>query len=109
MRVYFPPLPGQGFFFFLLFLKDFIFLFLERGEGREKERKRNINVWLPLARPLLGTWPTTQAGALTGNRIDSLVRRPVALNPLSHTSRAESVLLTGRQHVLKFTFWINLV
>ena len=47
--------------------EDFIYLILERGEGREKERKRNINVWLPLTRPLLGTWPTTQACALTGN------------------------------------------
>ena len=44
-------------FFFLL--KDFIYLFLERGEGREKERERNINVWLLLARLLLGTWPAT--------------------------------------------------
>ena len=41
-------------FFFLRF-----YLFLERGEGRE----RNINVWLPLERPLLWTW----ACALTGN------------------------------------------
>ena len=45
------------------FFKDFIYLFLERGKGREKERERNINVWLPLTRPLLGTWPAT----LTGN------------------------------------------
>ncbi|KAF6086228.1 hypothetical protein HJG60_008423 [Phyllostomus discolor] len=28
---------------------------MERGEGREEER--NINVWLSLTRPLLGTWP----------------------------------------------------
>ena len=28
------------------------------------ERERNINVWLPLASPLLGTWPATQACAL---------------------------------------------
>ena len=34
-----------------------ISLFLERGEGRRKERERNINVWLPLKHPLLGTWP----------------------------------------------------
>ena len=47
-----------------LFLKDFIYLFLERGEGNEKERERNINVWLPLTCPLLGTWPATQACAL---------------------------------------------
>ena len=58
-------------------------LFLERGEWREKER--NINVWLPLVCPLLGTWPATQACALTGNRTgDSLVHRP-ALNLLNHT------------------------
>ena len=50
-----------------LLFKDFIYLFLERGEGREKERERNINVWLPLAFPLLGAWPATQACALTGN------------------------------------------
>ena len=35
--------------------KDFIYLFLERGEGREKERERNVNVWLSLMSPLLGT------------------------------------------------------
>ena len=54
------------------FFKDFIYLFLEKGEGRGKERKRNINVWLPLACPQLGTWPTTQACALTGNRTGDL-------------------------------------
>ena len=30
----------------------------EREEGRERER--NISVWLPLARPPLGTWPATR-------------------------------------------------
>ena len=37
-----------------------MYLFLERGEGKEKERERNINVWLPLMHPKLGTWPATQ-------------------------------------------------
>ena len=50
----------------LLFLKDFIYLFLERGEGWEKVRERNTNVWLPFMRPLLGTWPATQAYAWLG-------------------------------------------
>ena len=36
-------------FFFL----NFIYLFLDRGEGREKEREGNINVWLPLTRPVI--------------------------------------------------------
>ena len=73
--------------FYLFIFKDFIYLFLEREAGREKDKERNINVWLPLARPALGTWPTTQACALTGNRTsDPLVCRLV-LSPLSCTSR----------------------
>ena len=51
------------FLFFFFFFKIFIYLFLDSGEGRE----RNINVWLPLERPLRGTWPTTQARVLTRN------------------------------------------
>ena len=50
-----------------IFFKDFIYLFLERGERKETERERNISMWLLLMCPLLGTWPTTQASALTGN------------------------------------------
>ena len=48
---------------FLFFKKHFIYLFLESREGKENERERNINVWLPLMCPLLGTWPATQACA----------------------------------------------
>ena len=71
--------------------KDFIYLFLER----EKDRERNINVWLPLVCPLLGTWPATQACALTGNGTsDPLVRRLV-LNPLSHTSQGSMGTFMG--------------
>ena len=45
-----------------------------------------MNIWLPLTLPQLGTWPATQACALTGNQTgDPLVHRLV-LNPLSHTS-----------------------
>ena len=66
---------------------DCIYLFLERGDRRKKEGERNINVWLPLTHPLLGTWPAIQACTLTGNQTgDPLVRRP-ALSPLSHTSQ----------------------
>ena len=53
-----------------------------RKRGRETSR----NMWLLLARPLLGTWPTTQVYALTGNGTgDPLVYRP-ALSPLSNPS-----------------------
>ena len=44
----------------LLFLK-ILFIYISREEGREKERETNINVWLPLAHPILGAWPATQA------------------------------------------------
>ena len=54
-------------FFFVCLLKILFILFLERGEGKEKERERNINVWLPLVCPLLGTWPATEACALISN------------------------------------------
>ena len=54
-------------------------------------------MWLPLERPLLGTWPATQACALTGDRTsDLLVSRPV-LNPLSHTNQGKSLFLEERK------------
>ena len=78
------------------FFKDSIYLFLERGEGREKEGEWNINVWLLVVHPSLGTWPATQACALTGIRTsNAFVYRP-ALNPLSYTSQGEN-----------FQFWIQ--
>ena len=80
-------LAPKSYFISYLLLKGFIYLFLQKGEGREEERERNINVWLPLMCPLLGTWPATQACALTGNRTgDPLVCRLV-LNPLSRTGQ----------------------
>ena len=70
------------------------YLFLERG----KEEERNIHVWLPLKRPLLGTWPATQACALTGNQTcDPLVCRPAALSPLRHTSQGCSVFYDRKE------------
>ena len=56
-------------------------------------RQRNINMWLPLMCPLLGTWPATQACALTGNRTGDPLLCRLALNPLSHTSHDCSFLL----------------
>ena len=64
-----------------------MYLFLEEGKGGEKERERNINLWLPLMCPLLGTWPTTQACALTGNQTSHPLVHRLVLNPLSHTSQ----------------------
>ena len=58
----------------------------------EGERERNINVWLPLVCPPLGTWSATQACAPTGNQTcDPLVHR-LALNPLSYASQGSFFL-----------------
>ena len=43
--------------------------------------------WLPLSHPQLGTWPATQACALTGNRTSNLSVHRLALSPLTHTSQ----------------------
>ena len=49
-------------------------------------------MWLPLAHPLLGTWPATQACTLNGNWTgNTLICRP-ELNPLSHTSQGHGLL-----------------
>ena len=68
--------------FYLFFFKDFIYLLLERGKG-ERERETAIGC---LLRPQLGTWPATQACALTGNHTGDLSVCRWALSPLSHTS-----------------------
>ena len=69
-------------------LRFYLFIFRERGGEGERKGEKQL-VWLPLKCPLLGIWPTTQAGALTRNWTGSpLVCRP-ALNPLSHTSRGK--------------------
>ena len=74
-----------------------MYLLLDRGEGREKERERNIDVWLPLTRSLLGTWPTTQACALTGNQTcDTLVHSTSAQSTEPHQTGLVTVILTGR-------------
>ena len=79
----------SGYFFLN---KNFLYLFLEKGEGKEKGKKRNISVWLPLTQPLLGTWPSTQACALTGNRTSDPLACSLALNPLSHSSQGSWVI-----------------
>ena len=71
------------------FLKKILFIYLEIEEGKEKERERNINVWLPLTCLHLGTWPSTQARALTGNRTGNPVVHRLALNLLTYTSQGD--------------------
>ena len=77
---------------FFFFFKDF-YLFIFREKGREGERDgEKYQCVVSSNAPPLGTWPTTQACALTGNRTgDPLVRR-LTLNPLSHTSQGGRIL-----------------
>ena len=68
------------------FFKDFIYLLFERGKEGEREGEKHQCV-VASHLPLLGTWPTTQASILIGNRTsDPVVHRP-ALSPLSHISQ----------------------
>ena len=94
------PVLGKDVF---LFFKGFIYLFiyLFRGEGREKERQRNISVWLPLAHLLLGTWPATQAYALTGNWTGD------PSNPLSYTSQSRKTFLKKEHQHDSHMAWIK--
>ena len=56
------------------------------GEGRERGTEASVcGCFLHI--PLLGTWPATQACALTENRTGDPLFRRLALNPLSHTSQ----------------------
>ena len=53
---------------FILFIFKIFYLFIFRESGREGEREGEKHQYvLALARPLLRTWPATQACALTGN------------------------------------------
>ena len=71
---------------FYLFIYLFIYLLIYLERGREGERG-NINVWLPLACPLLGTWPTTQACALEWASNWQCLDSQAGTQPLSHTSQ----------------------
>ena len=88
---------------FEIFKKDFIYLLLEKGERREKEKERNSNaqeISLPLTHPQLGTWPATQACALTGNQTRDLsVHRPALKSTEATAGRANFDILSD-----EFTF-----
>ena len=56
--------------------------------------KKNMDR-LPLTRPTLGTWPATQAPALTGNQTGNLLVCGWALIPLSHASQGGTFVPNG--------------
>ena len=70
---------------FFFFKKTLFIYFIDGKGGRKKGRETSMCGCLLC--PLLGTWPATQACALSGNPTGNpLVCRP-AFNPLSHTSQ----------------------
>ena len=78
-------------FLFLSFFIFYLFIFRERGREGEREGEKHQCVVASHA-PLLGTWPATQACALTGNWTgDHLIHGPV-LNPISHTSQGRCLV-----------------
>ena len=81
------------------FLRFYFFIFRERVEegetGRETLMCERYIDWLLLARPHLGTWPTTQVCTLTGNWTHDLSVHRSALNPLSHTSQGRAIFCSS--------------
>ena len=79
------------------FLFKVLFIFREMGReggrGRETSMCEGYIHQLPPASLQLGTWPTTQACALTGDRTGDLSVLRLALHPLSHTGEGGLVLL----------------
>ena len=74
-----------------LFLRFYLFIFREGKRGRKRGRETSMCGCLSHI-PLLGTWPATQACALTGDwTSDPLVCRLV-LNPLSYTSQGRTCI-----------------
>ena len=66
--------------FTFLFFKNPIYLFLEREREVEREGEKHQCVVTSLS-PLLETWPSTQAYALTENRTgDPLVRSLLSIH-----------------------------
>ena len=76
------------------FFKDF-HLFIFRKRRREGEREKHQCVFASHA-PLLGTWPATEARALTGNLTHNLLVPRLALSPLRHTSQGLEIIFNSK-------------
>ena len=73
-----------------LFLRFYLFIFRQRGRERWRGEKHQC-VGASHVPPSLGTWPTAQARALTGNQTsDPLVCR-LELSPLSRTGQGQNL------------------
>ena len=78
----------------LIFLKIYFFnLFIFReGKGGRKRGRGTSTCGFLLRTPLLGTWPATQACALTRNQTGNPLVLRSASSPLSHISQGNSLI-----------------
>ena len=75
-------------------------IFREWEWGREREREGEKHPCVVASCPPAPTWPATQTCALTGSWTSNpLVHNPSVLNPLSHTSRGQRVLIGSITHM----------
>ena len=87
---------GKWFPFFLrsiylfIYLSIYLFIFRQRRRGGEREGEKRQCV-LASHLPILGTWPTTQACALTGNGMGNPLVHRLVLKAMSHTSQGNSL------------------
>ena len=73
--------------FLFFFLRFYLLIFRKKGKKKEERNMMCERNRLPLSHTQLGTWPKTQACALTGNWTDNLWVHRLVLNPLRHTSQ----------------------
>ena len=73
-------------------------------EGETEGEKHN---WLPLVSPQPGTFPSTQAWALTGNQTSDLFICGTTLSPMSHTSQARMTLDQGCCYSPRTLSWVK--
>ena len=74
-----------GSVYFVILFRFYLFIFSKGGREGECEREKHQCV-VASTHPQPGTWRTTQACALTGNRTSNLLVLRPTLNPLSHKS-----------------------
>ena len=72
-----------------IFLRFYLFIFREGKGGIKRGKETSVCGCLSLVHSPLGTWPATQACALTGNGTSNPLVCRLTLNPLSHTSQGK--------------------
>ena len=93
-----PPPTGALWRCFLFCFWKTLLIFREEKGGRKGEKHQCVVA--SCTHPLLGTWLTTQACALTGNGTHNTLIHRLALNSLSHTSQGLKVFFSSMSVIL---------